>query len=329
MRILVIGGTRFLGRAVVEAALGHGHEVTLFNRGRTNPGLFPGLETVHGDRRSDASKLLGRSFDVVIDVAGMNLDDVMPVVDTVSSLVERYVFVSTVSVYVDHSVPQVEGQPVLVPAEGQDPGVAYGAGKAAAEEVVIDAFGEKALVVRPGLIVGPHDPTDRFAYWPRRISRGGRVLAPGGPHHPAQFIDVRDLASWIVVAAKDGLCGVFNATGRPTTLGAVLEACQRVVTAPSQLVWVDDEDLLAAGVSPWMGVPLWIRVPGWDAHAEVGIERASAAGLVFRSLEETVRDTLAWDLARGGPAQGAEGLTHEWEQELLRQLAPVSDTPNI
>jgi len=329
VNILIVGGTRFLGRAIVDAALGRGHELTLFNRGTTDPALFPGLETILGDRCHDASKLSGRSFDAVIDVPGMNPGDVRPVVDAVSSFVERYVFVSTVSVYADHSTPQVEGQPVLVPAEGQDPGVAYGAGKAAAEEVVINAFGDKALVARPGLIVGPHDPTDRFAYWPRRIARGGRVLAPGGPDHPAQFIDVRDLASWIMTAAEDGLGGVFNATGRPTTLGAVLEACQRVVTAPSELVWVDDEDLLAAGVNPWMGVPLWIRVPGWEAHAEVGIERASASGLVFRSLEETVRDTLAWDLARGGPSQGAEGLSHEWEQELLRQLAPVSDAANI
>lgn len=323
--ILVVGGTRFLGRAVVDAALGRGHAVTLFNRGLTDPDLFPGLETIRGDRRKDASKLSGRRFDVVVDVAGMDPADVRPVVEAVSSFAGRYVFVSTVSVYADHSIPQVEGQPLLAAAESQGPGEAYGAGKAAAEDVVIGTFGDRALVVRPGLIVGPHDPTDRFAYWPRRIARGGRVLAPGGPDHPAQFIDVQDLASWIVVAAEDRLGGAFNATGHPTTLGAVLEACQRVVAARSEIVWAKDEDLLAAGVSPWMGVPMWIRVPGWEAHAEVSIERALSAGLVFRPLDETVRDTLAWDLARGGPSRGAEGLAHEREQELLGQLAP----PNI
>jgi len=329
VKLLVVGGTRFLGPAIVHAALGRGHVVTLFNRGISDPGLFPGLETVHGDRRQDASKLSGRPFDVVVDVAGMESGDVRPVIEAVSPFVDRYVFVSTVSVYADHSIPQIEGQSVLAPAEGQGPGEAYGAGKAAAEDVVVHAFGDKALVVRPGLIVGPHDPTDRFAYWPRRIARGGRVLAPGGPDHPAQFIDVRDLASWIIAASEDGMGGTFNATGHPTTLGAVLEACQRVVSASSELVWVKDDDLLAAGVNPWMGVPLWIRVPGWQAHAEVDIERALAAGLIFRPIDETVRDTLAWDVARGGLSQGAEGLTREREQELLDQLAPVFHAPNI
>jgi 2'-hydroxyisoflavone reductase len=326
---LVVGGTRFLGRAIVDAALGRAHTVTLFNRGVSDPGLFRGLETIHGHRRKDAAKLSGRSFDVVVDVAGMDPADVRPVIEAVSPLVDRYVFVSTVSVYADHSIPQVEGHPVLAPAADQGPGDAYGAGKAAAEEVVVDAFGDKALIVRPGLIVGPHDRTDRFAYWPRRIARGGRVLAPGGPDHPVQFVDVRDLASWIIGAAEAGLGGTFNVTGPPTTLGAVLEACQRVVAASSDLVWVEDEDLLAAGVNPWMGIPLWIRVPGWEAHAEVSIERARATGLVFRPLDATVRDTLAWDLARGGPPRGSEGLTREREEELLAQLAPVADSPNI
>lgn len=329
MDILIVGGTRFLGRAIVHAALGRGHAVTLFNRGVSAPGLFPGIETVHGDRRKDASKLSGRRFDVVVDVAGMDLGDVRPVVEAVSPFVDRYVFVSTVSVYADHSIPQIEGQSVLTPAEGRGPGEAYGAGKAAGEDVVVRAFEDKALVVRPGLIVGPHDPTDRFAYWPRRIARGGRVLAPGGPGHPAQFIDVRDLASWIIAASEAGIGGTFNATGHPTTLGALLEACQRVVSASSEFVWVKDDDLMAAGVNPWMGVPLWIRVPGWEAHARVDIERALAAGLVFRPIDETIRDTLAWDLARGGPSQGAEGLTREREEELLRQLATASHPPNI
>jgi 2'-hydroxyisoflavone reductase len=329
VNFLVVGGTRFLGRAIVEAALERGHAVTLFNRGVSNPGLFPELETIRGDRRQDASKLSGRRFDVVVDVAGMDPGDVRPVVEAVSPFVEHYVFVSTVSVYADHSVPQIEGQPVRAPAEGQGPGDAYGAGKAAAEEVVVDALGDKSLVVRPGLIVGPHDPTDRFAYWPRRIARGGRVLAPGDPEHPAQFIDVRDLSSWIIAAAVDGLGGTFNATGSPTTLGAVLEACQRVVSASSEFVWVKDEDLLAAGVNPWMGIPLWIRVPGWEAHAEVSIARALAAGLVFRPLDATVRDTLTWDLERGGPPRGGEGLTREREQALLAQLVPDSEPPNI
>lgn len=329
MKILVVGGTRFLGRALVDAAVDHGHEVVLFNRGHTNPGLFPRLETIHGDRRNDASKLSGRRFEVVVDVAGLDPDDVGPVVEVVRSQVTRYIFVSTVSVYADHSIPQVEGQLVLSPAEGQSQGEAYGAGKAAAEELVVGAFGDRALVVRPGLIVGPHDPTDRFAYWPRRVARGGRVLAPGGPDHPAQFIDVRDLASWITEGAEQHLGGIWNVTGRPTTLGELLERCKRILSPQAELVWVKDEDLLAAGVNPWMGVPLWVRVPGWEAHAAVNIERALAAGLVLRPVEETINDTLGWDIARGGPERGAEGLTDEREQELLASFAPRIGTQNI
>jgi 2'-hydroxyisoflavone reductase len=322
MRILVLGGTRFLGRSIVEAALGRGHEVVLFNRGLTNPELFPALEKIKGDRRVDASMLTGLGFDVAIDVAAMKPEDVAPVLGVLGDEVGRYVFVSTVSVYADQSLPQVEGQPVLEQREGQDFAEAYGAGKAAAEQVVMDAFGERALVVRPGLIVGPHDPTDRFTYWPRRIARGGPVLAPGGPEHPAQFIDVRDLAAWIVVAAEQGDNGVFNATGHPTTLGELLGRCQAAITASrSRLLWVGDDVLLGAGLEPWMGIPLWIAAADWEGASDVRIDKALAKGLCFRALDETIRDTLAWDLARGGPGAGSEGLSAEAESELLATLA--------
>jgi 2'-hydroxyisoflavone reductase len=323
MHILVIVGTRFLGRALVDAALGHGHSVTLFNRGKTNPGLYPGLELIRGDRRTDADRLSGRTFDAVADVAGMQPGDVGPSVEALRGSVGRYVFISTVSVYADHSGVQAVGDPVLSPAEDLSPGDAYGAGKAAAEQVITDTFGDRALVVRPGLIVGPQDPTDRFAYWPRRIARGGRVLAPGGPDHPAQFIDARDLADWVIRAVEDGRGGTFNATGTPTTLGHVLRRCQKVVTASeSALVWVPNDELLSAGVDPWMGVPLWIAVPGWEGASSVDISEAVVAGLCFRPLDETIRDTLAWDLARGGPEPGKEGLAAERETELLAALAP-------
>lgn len=322
MEMLVIGGTRFLGRALVDAALGRGHAVTLFNRGKTDPGLYPGLELIKGDRRTDAAKLAGRRYGAVVDVAGMSPDDVMPTVDALSDS-DRYVFISTVSVYADHSGVQTEGDPVLVPREASNPGDAYGAAKAAAENAVTGAFGDRGLVVRPGLIVGPHDPTDRFAYWPRRISRGGRVLAPGGPDYPAQFIDARDLAEWVVRGVEADLFGTFNATGAPTTLGDVLHCCQEVVSArTSTLTWVSSDTLLRAGVNPWMGVPLWIAASGWEGANAVDITKALATGLTFRPLAETVRDTLAWDLGRGGPARDREGLTAEREEELLAALAP-------
>ena len=318
MKLLVVGGTRFLGRAIVDAALARGHEVSLFNRGKTNPTLYPGLATVHGDRVRDAGLLRGCRFDVAIDVAGTHPTEVRPLVEVLRDTAQHYVFVSTISVYADHSVPQVEGQPVLAVRDGQSPGEAYGAAKAASEELVKSVFDTRALVVRPGLIVGPHDPTDRFAYWPRRIARGGRVLAPGGPDHPCQFIDVRDLGSWIVDGAEARLSGTFNASGPTTTLGQLLARCQAVVTASAaELVWVDDAALLAAGVQRWMGIPLWITEPGWEAHARASIDEALSAGLRFRPVEDTIADTLAWDLARGGPPLGAEGLTAETEAELL------------
>ena len=321
MRLLVIGGTRFLGRAIVDAALGRGHDVTLFNRGKTNPNLYPGLRTVLGDRAHDAGLLRGLRFDVAVDVAGIHPAEVRPLVEALGRGVDHYIFVSTISVYADHSIPQVEGQPTLAMREGQGPGEAYGAAKAASEELVTSAFGPRALVVRPGLIVGPHDPTDRFAYWPRRIARGGRVLAPGGPAHPCQFIDVRDLGSWIVCSAETRLAGTFNATGRPSTLGELLARCQAVITASSsELVWVDDARLIAAGVHRWMGVPLWIAEPGWESANETSIDMAVAARLTFRSIDETIVDTLAWDLARGGPAPGHEGLSKDDEARLLAAL---------
>jgi 2'-hydroxyisoflavone reductase len=321
MRILVLGGTRFLGRAVVEAALGRGHQVTLFNRGRTNPSLFPGIQHIQGDRTKDLSGLSDQRWDVVIDVAGFHPDEVQPTVHALVGMVDRYVFVSTVSVYADHSIAQIEGQPVIELRDGLDPGEAYGAGKAAAEQMVTASFGNRAFIVRPGLIVGPYDPTDRFAYWPRRIARGGRILAPGGPRYPTQFIDVRDLGSWIVDGAHQELNGVYNATGPASTLGRLLDECQRVIPDTlCTLTWVSDERLLAAGVNPWMGVPLWIAVPGWEAASDVDIGQATAAGLTCRPLAETIRTTLAWDLARGGPSAGAEGLTAERERELLETL---------
>lgn len=318
MKILVLGGTRFLGRAIVRAALGRGHDVTVLNRGQTAPDLFPGVPRLLADRGGDLSILSGQRWHAVIDVAGYDPQVVRRSVQALHGAVERYVFVSTVSVYADHSGRQVEGQPVLQLRDGLPAGDLYGARKAAAESVVSQAYRDTALIVRPGLIVGPHDPTDRFAYWPRCVARGGAVLAPGHPDDPAQLIDARDLADWIVTATGRGIGGVFNATGETITMAALLGTCLDAVTASTaELVWVDTDRLLAAGADPWMGVPLWIAAPGWSGANHVDITRAKAAGLTFRPLAETVRDTLAWDRARGGPAPGAEAMTPEYERQLL------------
>ncbi|MCM3920408.1 NAD-dependent epimerase/dehydratase family protein [Frankia sp. AiPs1] len=333
LSILVLGGTRFVGRAFVEAALADDHRVTLFHRGQTNPGLFGAAETVLGDRTGDLFALTGRRFDVVVDVAGYDPQVVRRSVDALQNQVGRYVYLSSVSVLADQSTAQNEDGDLLVLDDNTAPEKTYGARKAACERLVQDAFGARALLVRPGMIVGPHDPTDRFAYWPRRFARGGRILLPGDPSDLAQFIDVRDLADWILRSVTSGLGGVFNVTGRPLPFGAFFDACQALVSTPAPaaapaappailappatVVWVSSERLIAAGVDPWMGVPLWIAAPGCEAVNRIDVSRATAAGLTTRPLARTLADTLAWDTARGGPPDGHEGLTEQEEHRLL------------
>ncbi len=324
MRILVLGGTRFLGRAIVGAALGRGDTVTMFNRGTTNPGLFPGVETVTGDRTADLSALDGREWDAVIDVACYEPAVARLSAQAFANRAGRYVFVSTVSVYADQSTTagQLEDAPVAELRPGMtDFAERYGPNKAAAEQIVRDVYGDRALIARPGLIVGPHDPTDRFPYWPRRIARGGRVLAPGDPADLTQFIDVRDLAAWLADACHRGRGGVFNLTGTPLAFGILLDLCKDATYSGAELTWIPSERLVGAGVNPGMGIPLWVAEPGYEAFNDVDSSRAVAAGLTYRPAVETIRDTLAWDLARGGPAPGAEGLPAGEEERLLGELA--------
>ena len=324
MRILVLGGTRFLGRAIVDAALGRGDTVTLFNRGKSNPGLFPGVETVIGDRTADLSALDGRDWDAVIDVAAYQPEVARLSADAFAKRTGRYVFVSTVSVYASQCTTQAQLEDA--PLAQLRPGATeleevYGPNKATCERIAQDVYGERALVGRPGLIVGPHDPTDRFAYWPRRIARGGRALAPGDPAGLTQFIDVRDLASWYVDACHHGLGGVFNLTGTPVPFGMLLDLCKTAAYSSAELIWIPSDRLVAAGVDPGMGVPLWVAEPGYEAFNDVDSSRAVAAGLTYRPVIDTIRDTLAWDLARGGPAPGSEGLSAAEEERLLGELA--------
>jgi len=329
VRLLVLGGTVFLGRAVVEAALTGGHTVTTFTRGRTNPDLFPEAEPLRGDRDGDLGALEGREWDAVIDTCGFVPRVVRQSADLLDGRVGRCVFVSSVSAYDDASTPPDEAAARLAgPPAGEDVMKEYGALKAACEDVVRDVFGDAATIVRPGLIVGPHDPTGRFTYWPRRIADGGRVLAPGPPEAPVQVIDVRDLGAWLLRLAERGPGGVFNATGpvEPLTMRELLEGMCTAIGSDAELVWVDDETLLEAEVEPWMGLPLWL--PG-DEHAgmmRTPIARALAAGLQLRPVRETVLDTLAWDRSMGGVAPRqpdgrytAQTLTREREEELLAE----------
>jgi 2'-hydroxyisoflavone reductase len=314
MKLLVFGGTKFLGRGVVDAALAGGHEVTLFNRGQTNPGLYPEVEKIQGDLKGELSALEGRAWDAAIDLDPTQLPRFTrrraEAVD-----VDRYVFVSTISVYSDTAQPIDEESLLFDPPDPEpeefDP-EQYGGLKVGSERVVQEIFGEHAAIARAGLIVGPHDPTDRFTYWPRRLAEGGRVLAPGDPSQPVQLIDARDLGAFLVRLAEQRIGGVFNATGpaEPLTLGETLER----IASDADLTWVDDQTLLDAGVGPWMELPLWLPGEEYAGLLRADISRALAAGLTFRPIEETARDTLAWSLEAG---EQRPTLTRERERELL------------
>jgi len=323
MKLLVLGGTKFLGRAVVEAALARGHEVTLFNRGLTNPELFPETKKLRGDRDGDLASLEGREWDAVIDPSGFVPRIVRASAELLRGRARHYVFVSSASVYAE---PYVPGFDETAPTVGlEDPASEevlrdYGALKAVCEDVVRELFPDAHTNVRAGLIVGPHDASGRFTYWPLRASLGGDVLAPGPAERLTQFIDVRDLAAWMVDACRRGLSGTFNATGEPLPLASVLAAC-----GISQPVWVDEAFLLEQGVGPWMEVPLWIPAAE-EAFLQMSVAKAVAAGLSFRPVEETARDTLAW--AKAAAAElvtetpyGTAGLDPAREVELLRAWA--------
>jgi 2'-hydroxyisoflavone reductase len=321
LRLLVLGGTKFLGRAAAEAALARGHEVTLFNRGQTNPELFPEAEKLRGDR--DDPKTLcvleGREWDAVIDPSGYVPRVVRASAELLGGSVGHYVFVSSGSVYAEPYVPGYDETAPTV--ELDDPASEevlrdYGALKAACEEVVRELFPDAHTNVRAGLIVGPHDGSGRFTYWPLRGSLGGDVLAPGPAERFTQFIDVRDLGTWMVGACERRVSGTYNATGEPLPLGSALEAC-----GISHPVWVDEAFLLEHEVGPWMELPLWVA-SDQEAFLQMNVAKAVAAGLSFRPVEETARDTLDWAREAGAglvteTPYGTAGLDPVREAKLL------------
>lgn len=328
MHLLIIGGTVFVGRHLVQAARERGHTVTLFNRGQHNPDLFPDVEKLRGDRTTPEglSALDGRTFDAVVDTCGYVPRVVRLSAEKLAGSVGTYCFISSISVYADFKTAGIdETYPVGTledPAVETVTGETYGPLKALCEQAVEAALPGRALNIRPGLIVGPDDPTDRFAYWPHRVAQGGEVLAPGAPEGGTQFIDVRDLAEWTVRMLEQGTAGVYNATGpaRSLTLGEVLETCRAVRSSDARFTWVDEAFLLEQGVQPWSELPLW--VPEDEEHAgfdSVNVARAVRDGLTFRPLTDTVRATLAWDNAR--PQEGAwkNTLSPEKERGLLAE----------
>ncbi len=326
MRILVLGGTQFLGRHLVEAALARGHDVSIFNRGRTRPDLFPDVERLAGDRDGDLTSLESGSWEAVLDTSGYVPRIVRASAELLEPRVDRYLFVSSISVYADVSRPGVDEDAPVAPLEEETEehrGPAYGPLKALCEQVVAELHGDRATIVRPGLIVGPWDPTGRFAYWPVRIAEGGAVLAPEPGEQPVQVIDGRDLAAFCIGLVEDGRGGALNATGpeRPLTLVQVLEECRRVSGSDARVVWAPGEWLVEQGVEPWMELPLWVGPdPAYEGHSRIDVSRALAAGLRFRPLAETIADTLAWARSGEAPIDPPAGLDRGREQELLAQL---------
>jgi 2'-hydroxyisoflavone reductase len=330
MNLLILGGTRFLGRHLVDAALARGHQITLFNRGKSNPDLFPQIETIHGDRETDLDKLAGRQWDAVIDTCGYVPRIVNLAVQALKESAGAYVFISSISAYADFSqVGLTEDAPLAsMPDETVEEitGETYGPLKVLCEKTVAAAFPGRALLVRPGLIVGPHDPTDRFTYWPVRVARGGAVLAPEKPQVPVQIIDGRDLAAFTLHLLEQQASGAFNATGPgyPLTLGSMLETCKTVSGSDAQIHWAAVEFLSQHNVAPWSDLPVWVPDTPEDAgFSKVAVSKAITARLTFRPLAETVRDTLAWAQTRPADYQWRAGLSPEREQELLEALKNI------
>lgn len=331
VNILILGGTRFLGRFLTEAALSSGHEVTLFNRGKANPDWFPEVEKLIGDRYGDLQALRGRKWDAVIDTSGYLPWSVRESAELLAKSAGHYTFISSASVYTDLESPGIdEGHSVgrltpekLEELQTKDASAAinehYGELKFLCEQEVERAFPEGALNIRPGLIVGPYDFTGRFAYWVNRVAKGGEVLAPGRRDKEIQFIDVRDLANWILRLVEAERTGTFNATGPGSalTMEQFLDECKTTLKSDAEFVWVDEQFLLGHKVEGWSELPLWIPDSmNMNGFLGVDIRKALQAGLAFRPLSDTIRDTLEWETAREGTERKA-GLDPEKEKMVL------------
>jgi 2'-hydroxyisoflavone reductase len=320
MKILILGGTQFVGRHITEYALQRGHEVTLFNRGKTNSQLFPEAEKLIGDRDGGLDALRGRRWDAVVDVNGYLPRIVGDSARLLADSVDHYTFISTISVYAEpYPAVITEDSPLEEIGDDvpEDPS-RYGGMKILCERAAENAMPNRVLVIRPGLIVGPYDPTFRFNYWLSKVAEGEEMIAPGTPHHPAQFIDVRDLAEWTIHMMEGKQTGIYNATGHTLTMGEVLDQCQVDISPDAVFTWLDETFLLENDVTPFQELPFWLPESAWGI-LRLQVDKAVAAGLSFRSLQDTLIDTLpfAQQMAANLPESNPWGMNPEREDDLL------------
>ncbi len=336
MRILILGGTRFLGRHLASLALARGHALTLLHRGQSGPALFPEARHLLADRNGSMDLLAQGEWDVAIDTSAYVPRHVRSVAAVLKGRVGHYQLVSSISAYASLDTPgTAEDAPLATPADPTAEaitGETYGGLKALCEAEALQAFGRGACcIVRPGLLVGPFDPTGRWTWWVQRLLRGGDVLAPGTPEAPVQFIDARDAAAWMLDQAERGSTGAFNLTGptQPLTMGGFLDTARATLQPGARLHWVEEAFVLGAGVAPWSDLPVWLPRASQPLH-QVDIGRALATGLHCRPLAQTLRDTAAWaaepaaappPAASAGPARPAVGLAPDSEAALLAAWA--------
>ncbi|MED3550984.1 SDR family oxidoreductase [Cytobacillus praedii] len=336
MKVLILGGTRFLGRALVEEALARGHEVTLFNRG-TNKEIFPEAEQLIGDRNIDIALLENRKWDVLIDTCGFAPHQIKKVADVLGDNIEHYTFISSISVYKDwipHNI--AEDYPLLsmlpddkladVEAGTLSPYEYYGELKALCEAEAEKHWPDSVLHVRAGLLVGSFDYSDRLPYWVQRVAKGGNILVPGLSSRPVQLIDIKDIASWVLTMAEKRKAGTFNVTGPKNilTIEELLNTCKAVTNSNAKFVWAEEAFLLKHKVQPWTEMPLWIpecsplegQAKPWKGTFSINIDKAVHAGLAFRPLVDTIYDIYQWEKVRDSSERKA-GISLTKEKELL------------
>src|SRR6185295_4046166 len=342
MKLLILGGTRFLGRHVVVAAQARGHEVTVFNRGNYATEELGVVESINGDRHTELHKLRGRRWDAVVDTSGHLPRAVRAAAGVLSDAVDRYVFVSSQNAYRDVSVPGIDETYPLRTLTGEQleqanridtsgqPSYAelYGGLKALCEQAAEEVMPGRVLILRPGLIVGPYDYTDRFTYWPVRVARGGEVLAPGRPERFIQFIDVRDLAEWTISMIERKATGAYNAAGVPNslTMENLLDECRSVSGSEAQFTWISEDFLLQENVAAWSELPLWLpeeAAPHLKGFMFVSPDKAINAGQNFRPLRDTIRDTLTTNRTNDNLQAG---LDRDKERALLYKWHEIAQT---